>query len=220
MAASKRVGVVLSGCGYLDGTEIQEATLTLLALDKLGATVVPIAPAADQADVVNHQEGKPGTDRRDVRAESARICRGNVREISGVKASELDALVFPGGYGAAKNLSTFAKDGAHMRANPEVERLIREMRAANKPQGFICIAPVLAARVLGAEHPQLTIGSDRDTAAALEAMGARHQACRVDEVCVDQKLKVVSTPAYMLGPSIAKVAAGIDKLVAAVVELA
>ena len=220
-SSKKRVGVVLSGCGYLDGSEIHEATLTLLALDRKGAEWIAMAPAVDQMHVVDHGAGKPvAGERRGVLAESARIARGAVTDLARVKAADLDALVFPGGYGAAKNLSTFAVDGAKMKVNPEVERLVKEMRAANKPMGFLCIAPVIAAKVLGAEHPTLTIGDDRDTAAAVEAMGAKHRACKVDEIAVDPKLKVVSTPAYMLGPTIAPVAAGIEKLVSAVLELA
>jgi enhancing lycopene biosynthesis protein 2 len=137
-----------------------------------------------------------------------------------VSARDLDALVFPGGYGVAKNLCTFAVDGRGMRVNPEVERIVREMRAAAKPMGFICIAPVVAAKLLGPEKVRLTIGNDAETAAAIESWGARHVECKVDEIAVDERLKVVSTPAYMLGPWIAPVAAGIDKLVSAVLEMA
>jgi enhancing lycopene biosynthesis protein 2 len=218
--ASKRVGVVLSGCGYLDGAEIHEATLTLLALDRGGATIVAMAPDTKQLDVVDHLGGKPAGGERNVLNEAARIARGEIRDIAKVAAADLDALVFPGGYGAAKNLSTFAVDGRNLRVNPQVERLVREMRRASKPLAFICIAPVIAAKVLGDAHPLLTIGNDRGTAEVLEALGARHVDRKVDEIAVDDKLKIVSTPAYMLGPSIARVAAGIDKLVSAVLELA
>ena len=220
MAKAKRIGVVLSGCGYLDGAEIQEATLTLLALDRRGAKAVAMAPDVDQADVVHHVSGEPRGEKRNVLAEAARIARGQVVDLAQVRAADLDGLIFPGGYGAAKNLCTFARDGARLQVNPDVERLVRELRQAGKPMGFICIAPAIAAKVLGGEQVQLTIGNDPDTAKALEALGAKHLCRGVDEIAVDERLKVVSTPAYMLGPSIAPVAAGIDKLVAAVVELA
>jgi enhancing lycopene biosynthesis protein 2 len=146
--------------------------------------------------------------------------RGQIVEMSKVQATDLDALVFPGGFGAAKNLCTFAVDGRSMRVLPEVERLAREVRTAGKPTGWICIAPVIAARLFGADGVTVTIGNDRDTAAAIESWGARHVDCKVEEIAVDERLKVVSTPAYMLGPWIAPVAAGIDKLVSAVLEMA
>jgi enhancing lycopene biosynthesis protein 2 len=136
-----------------------------------------------------------------------------------MKAVDLDALIFPGGYGAAKNLCTFAVDGVNCKVNPEVERLVKEMHGVNKPIGFICIAPVIAAKVLGHLHPKLTIGDDQGTAQAIEQMGARHVACKVDEVTVDDVNKIVSTPAYMLGPNIALVAKGIEKCVEEVLTL-
>jgi enhancing lycopene biosynthesis protein 2 len=219
--ASKRVGVVLSGCGFLDGAEIQEATCTLLSLDRRGAKLVAVAPDVEQLHVVDHLKGAPVEgEKRRVLAEASRIVRGQITDLSKVSAKDLDALVFPGGYGAAKNLCTFAFEGRNMRVLPDVERIVREMRAASKPMGFICIAPVIAARILGAEEVTLTIGNDRDTAAALESWGAKHVDRRVDEIAIDEPLRIVSTPAYMLGPSIAPVAAGIDKLVSAVLEMA
>ena len=218
--AEKRVGVVLAGCGFLDGAEIQEAVATLLALDRRRAKVVAMAPDVPQLHVVDHVRKEPAAGQRNVLAESARIVRGDIVDVAAVRERDLDALVFPGGYGAAKNLSTYAIDGRALRVHPEVERLVREVRAARKPLGFICIAPVIAAKLLGPEGVRLTIGDDPGTAADLESFGAKHVACRVEDVCVDERLKVVSTPAYMLGPSVAPVAAGIDKLVSAVLEMA
>lgn len=217
--ATKTVGVVLSGCGFLDGSEIHEATLTLLALDRRGVKAIAIAPNLAQLHVVDHAAGTPveGTS-RNVLAESARISRGQIRDLATVTADELDGLIFPGGYGAAKNLCTWAVDGVKMRVHPEVERLIRQTRAAGKPMGFICIAPVLAAQVLGG-GVRLTIGNDPDSAAGIEAMGGKHVVRKVDEIEVDPGFKVVSTPAYMLGPTIAPVSEGIDKLVGALLEI-
>lgn len=221
MAKQKRVGVVLSGCGFLDGAEIHEATCTLLSLDRREAKLVALAPDVEQMHVVDHLKGAPAEgEQRRVLAEAARIVRGQIAELSSVRAEDLDALVFPGGYGAAKNLCTFAVEGRNMRVLPAVERLARDMRAAGKPQGYICIAPVIAARLFGSEKVTVTIGNDRETAAAMESWGARHVDCRVEEIAVDQRLKIASTPAYMLGPWIAPVAAGIDKLVSAVLEMA
>jgi enhancing lycopene biosynthesis protein 2 len=220
MASQKRVGVVLSGCGFLDGAEIHEATCTLLSLDRRGAKLVALAPDVEQMHVVDHVKGAPAEgERRRVLAEAARLVRGQITELSRVSASDLDALVFPGGYGAAKNLCSFAVDGRSMRVLPAVEKLAREVRAAGKPSGYICIAPVIAARLFGSERVKLTIGNDPGTAAAIESWGARHVDCRVEDIAVDERLKIVSTPAYMLGPWIAPVAAGIDKLVSAVLEM-
>lgn len=217
----KKIGVVLSGCGVNDGAEIHEATLTLLALDRAGAQVVAMAPNVDQMHVIDHVAGAPAEgERRNVLVESARIARGEIRDMATVRATDLDALVFPGGFGAAKNLCTFAVDGASMTVNPEVDRLIKQMVEAQKPMGFICIAPVIAAKVLGELGPRLTIGNDVGTAGAMETLGATHVESPVDEAVLDQNLKIVSTPAYMLGPSIAPVARGIDKLVSAVLQMA
>jgi enhancing lycopene biosynthesis protein 2 len=221
MAVSKRVGVVLAGCGFLDGAEIHEAVLTLLSLDRRQAKLVAAAPDVEQLHVVDHLKGAPAAgEQRRVLTEAARIVRGQIGDLARLRADDLDALILPGGFGAAKNLCTFATAGRSMRVQPEVERIIREMRAAHKPMGFICIAPVIAAKVLGGEHVKLTIGDDAETAAAIESWGARHVTCKVDEIAHDDHVRVVSTPAYMLGPWIAPVATGIDKLVSAVLEMA
>lgn len=215
-----RIGVILSGCGFKDGAEIHESVLTLLALDKLGCKVTCMAPDIDQRKVVNHLTGKDSKEKRNVLAESARIARGEIKDIAQVKADDLDALVLPGGYGAALNLSSFAIDGAKADVNKDVARLVREMHAKKKPIGAICIAPGIIAAVLGkTAHPLLTIGNDEETASALEACGAKHETCAVREFVIDKKNKIVSTPAYMLGPSIAHVAEGIEKCVREVVGL-
>ncbi|MCB1195079.1 isoprenoid biosynthesis glyoxalase ElbB [bacterium] len=214
-----KVGVVLSGSGYLDGSEIHEAVLTLLYLDKQGAEIVCMAPDAEQVRVVNHNTGKAASEKRNVLVEAGRIARGKIRDVKNVSAKELDALIFPGGFGAALNLCTFAADGSSCSVNKDVEQLITAMHASRKPIGFICIAPAVGARVLGKQSPKLTIGNDAGTAAALGKMGAVHKECRVDDIVTDEKNKIVSTPAYMLGPSIAHVAKGIEKAVAKVIEL-
>jgi enhancing lycopene biosynthesis protein 2 len=221
MSREKRVGVILSGSGFLDGAEIHEATLTLLFLDRRGAKVTAMAPDVAQLHVVDHVKGEPAPgESRNVLVEAGRITRGAIADVKKVKASDLDALILPGGFGAAKNLCTFATEGAKFQVNPDVERLVRDMAEAGKPLGFICIAPVIAAKVLGSRKVKLTIGNDPGTAAAIQALGAIHVDAPVDQIVVDEKNKVVSTPAYMLGPSIAAVSTGIEKLVGAVLEMA
>jgi len=215
-----KVGVVLSGCGLYDGSEIHEATLTLYFLDRAGAEIIRMAPNINQSEVVDHLASKPVIETRNVLVESARIARGDIKGLESMKASDFDALIFPGGFRAAKNLCDFATKGKDCMVNPEVERLIKETHDARKPLGFMCIAPVVAARVLGEFHPRLTIGNDKGTATAIEEMGGKHVICKVDEIAVDEENKIVSTPAYMLGPTISKVALGIEKLIAKVLQLA
>lgn len=218
-----KVGVILSGCGFQDGSEIHESVLTLLALDRAGVEVACFAPDIPQARVVNHRTGEDMTETRNVLVESARIARGDIRDVREADASELDALILPGGFGAASSLSDFAQRGADCEVQADVASLIREVHAQGKPIGAICIAPTVVARVLGTPGeggPTLTIGSDAGTAAAIEACGAHHATCPVDDRIVDEDAKIVTTPAYMLGPGVADVAKGIERCVAEVVRMA
>jgi enhancing lycopene biosynthesis protein 2 len=217
----KKVAVILSGCGVFDGAEIHESVITLLALDRAGAEARCFAPDVAQMHVVNHADGKvAGGARRNVLEESARIARGDIAELAALRVDGVDAIILPGGFGAAKNLCDFATAGAAMTVHPVLARLLAEAHEAGKPIGFACIAPVIAARVFGARGVRVTIGNDRDTAAAIEAMGARHVECPVGAVVADRSRKIFSTPAYMLGPTIRHVAAGIEKLVADVLAAA
>ncbi len=215
-----RVGVILSGCGHRDGAEIHESVITLLALARAGVEARCFAPDIPQARVIDHRTGKATGETRNVLTESARIARGRIEDVRHAKAADLDALILPGGYGAAFNLSDFATKGADATVDPGVERLVRDVHAARKPIGAICIAPALIARVLGAEGPRVTIGSEAETAAAIEACGADHVECSVGDFVVDERRRIVSTPAYMLGPGIADVAAGIERCVAEVIRMA
>jgi len=218
---AKKIGVLLAGCGVYDGSEIHEAVITLLALDRAGAEVVMCAPDVAQMHVVNHLTGEPEPGVvRNVLVESARIARGKIRDVAGVQAKELDGLILPGGFGAAKNLCDFAVKGKDCTMHPEVARLVRDVHAQGKPVAAVCIAPALLARVLGKEAPQITIGTDADTAAALEAMGARHVSCSVTEHVVDRQRKLITTPAYMLAQRISEAAAGIEKTVAELMTMA
>lgn len=219
----KTVGVILSGCGYLDGAEIHESVLTLLHLDRAGVRTVVMAPRIDQAEVVDHATGAPDPEaRRDVFAESARIARGQIVDVAGVDASHLDALILPGGFGAAKNLSNFASAGADAEAHPEVVRLLRAMREAHKPIGLCCIAPAVGAIAFRGTpvQPTLTIGRDAGVAAALRTMGAHHADAPVTGIAIDEVHRIVSTPAYMYDARIADVSVGIEKLVHAVLAMA
>lgn len=214
----KKVGVVLSGCGVYDGSEIHEAVLTLLAISRAGAEAVCFAPDKSQSDVVNHLAGAPMAETRNVLIEAARISRGAIRPLASASASELDALVVPGGFGAAKNLSTFAVQGAECSVDADLQRLVQQLHQAGKPLGFMCIAPAMLPKLLGV-HTRLTIGNDPDTAEAIDKMGGEHVVCPVDDIVVDLEQNVVTTPAYMLANSISEAATGIDKLVARVLEL-
>jgi enhancing lycopene biosynthesis protein 2 len=210
---TKKIGVLLSGCGVYDGSEIHEAVLTLLFLDQAGAEIVCMAPDMDQMHVINHLTQEVSDERRNVLVESARIARGAIKNVKHVNASEIDALIIPGGFGAAKNLSDFAINGADATVHEDVARLIKAMTAAEKPVGAICIAPATLTKAMADQKPEVTIGTDTGTAAAIEQMGGQHQNCSVDMIHVDNRNRVVTTPAYMLGPSIKDVAMGIEKLV-------
>lgn len=209
----KRVGVLLSGCGVFDGSEIHEAVLSLLMLDRAGAESICMAPDMDQFNVINHITKSVMDEKRNVLVESARIARGNIKDLKDIKASDLDALIMPGGLGAANNLSDFAAKGSEASVHPEVARLLQEMVSAGKPVGAICISPAILAKALSDKKPEVTIGNNPDTASAITKMGGEHVTCAVDKICVDKKNKLVTTPAYMLGPGIKDVAAGIEKLV-------
>jgi enhancing lycopene biosynthesis protein 2 len=217
-----RIGVCLSGCGVFDGAEIHEAVCTLLALDQAGAEYVCMAPNIEQYDVVDHtlQTPIPGKT-RNVLMESARIARGEILDLVKVRSHDIDALIFPGGFGAAKNLCTLAIDGVECAVNPEVERLVGEMIDAGKPIGAICIAPAMLARVLTRHGlaPRVTVGNDPQTAEGIRAMGGEHVECPADQIVVDEELKVVTTPAYMLASGPAEVYAGVKKLVEKIIEL-
>ena len=213
-----KVGVVLSGCGVNDGSEIHEAVITMLELDKAGVDMVLMAPNIDQLHVINHATGDEMDDSRNVLVESARIARGNIKDVADITSDDLDALIFPGGFGVAKNLSDYAMAGAECSINPDVQRLSKEIHNDGKPIGVICIAPAMMAQILG-EKTELTIGFDDQTASDINTMGAKHITCSVEEIVIDEDKKVVSTPAYMEAKSIKEAAEGIQKLVEQVLQM-
>ena len=213
-----KIGVVLSGCGVNDGSEIHEAVITMLELDKAGVEMVLMAPNIDQLHVINHATGDEMDDSRNVLIESARIARGNIEDIAVITSDDIDGLIFPGGFGVVKNLSDYAMAGSDCSINPDVLRLSKEIHDDGKPIGAICISPAVIARVLAGDT-ELTIGYDEQTASDIDRMGAKHMLCPVDEIIIDKEKKVVSTPAYMEAKSIKEAASGIEKLVSEILNM-
>lgn len=213
----RKFAVVLSGSGVFDGSEIHEATLSLYAIANNAGSYELFAPDIDQHHVVNHLTGEEMDEKRNVLVESARIARGKIRPLSEFKAAEFDALLFPGGFGAAKNLSDWAFNGPSGSVIPEVTRTIREMADAGKPIGALCISPVLIAKTL--EGAELTIGSDPETANAIETAGAKHSQTTHGEVVVDEKYNIATTPCYMLDANILQIGAGADNIVKAMLKM-
>lgn len=213
----KKIAVVLSGNGVYDGAEIHEATLTLLAIARQGAQYQCFAPDIKQAHVVNHLTGEVMPETRNVLVEAARIARGKIKPLSEYKAEDFDALIFPGGFGVAKNLCTFAFDGVNCTVNQEVEKAIRDTVIEEKPIGALCISPVLIAKVL--VDVEVTIGNEEGPANAIESFGATHTETTHGEIVYDSKYKLVTTPCYMLDASIDQIADGAENLVRKILEL-
>lgn len=216
---SKKVAVILSGCGVFDGAEIHESVLTALRLDQQGAQVSFFAPDIQQGHVINHITGEEMPEQRNVLIESGRITRGKTHNINTLTAADFDALILPGGFGVAKNLSNFAAKGAECEIEPNTLKAILQFKQAKKPIGLMCISPALSAKIFG-EGVTCTIGTDSGTAGAIESMGGTHQECSVDNIVVDEGNRLVTTPAYMLAESISQAASGINALVDKVLEMA
>lgn len=214
----KSVAVILSGCGVYDGSEIHESVLTMLSLSRLGAEVSFFSPDEMQHHVINHLNGEEKQEGRHIMEESARITRGNIQPLSKVNIDELNALIIPGGFGAAKNLCNFAFEGSDCKINKELLRIVQSMHQQGKPMGFMCIAPVMVPKILG-KPIKVTIGNDPETAAQIERMGGVHVECLVDDIVIDFENKIVTTPAYMLAESLAQAEKGIDKLVRKILEM-
>lgn len=217
MEVQKKIAVVLAGCGVFDGAEIHEATLTLYSIKKNGASYEIFAPDIQQHHVINHITGEEMPETRNVLIESARIARGNIKSLSNFNAEDFDAIIFPGGFGVAKNLCDFAIKGNDCSVNEEVESVIKKMVELKKPVGALCISPVLLAKVLG--NVELTIGQDKGTAEAIEKFGASHKTTNHGEVIIDSNFKVATTPCYMLDASITDIAEGAENVVKAILEM-
>lgn len=211
------VAVLLSGCGVFDGAEIHESTMTFLALDEAGIAYQVVAPDIPQVSTINHITGEAEPEARNCLVEAARIARGDIMALDQANPARYDAVILPGGFGAAKNLCDFAAKGADMSLNPDIEKWLAAFVNAGKPVGLVCIAPVMAPKLYG-EGVRCTIGNDPEIIAAITAMGGDHVECAVEDVCVDETNRLVSTPAYMLAKSIKDVRAGTKALVSWVVE--
>jgi len=218
MGDPKKFAVILSGCGNKDGAEIHESVMTLWAIHKHGAEFQCFAPDIPQHHVLNFITGQEMDESRNVLVESARIARGNIKDLKEYDAEDYDGIIMPGGLGAAKNLSTFAFDGPHCFVNQDVERAVRDTAARGKPIGALCIAPAIIAKILG--QVEITIGEDAATEAAIAQMGASHTKTTHGEVIVDRKNKVVTTPCYMLDARVDQIGAGAENLVLAMLEMA
>lgn len=211
-----KFAVVLSGCGVYDGAEIQEATMTLLAISRNGGTYQVFAPNVMQHHVINHLTGNIMNESRNVLVESARIARGNIKPLIDYRVQDFDALIFPGGFGVVKNLCSYAFDGIEMKIDRVVEKAIIDTHAAGKPIGALCISPVLLTKVLG--NIEVTIGKDPGTASDINMMGGVHKEKGNGEIVVDIKNRIVTSPCYMLDASITDIADGAEKTVKALMS--
>ena len=209
----KKFAVILAGCGVYDGAEIHEATLTMLAIMKQGATYEVFAPDVDQHHVINHLTGEEMKEKRNVLIESARIARGHIKDLKTYDPNNYDALIIPGGFGVAKNLCDFAFKGANCTINPDVEKAILKTSGKNKPIGALCISPVILAKIFG--DVEVTIGQDKGTAEAIEKMGSTHIKTTHGEVIIDEKNNLLTTPCYMLDANILQIAEGAENIVRA-----
>ena len=217
----KKIAVILSGSGYLDGSEIREAVGVLWALSRHRDVAVEcFAPNEPQHHVVDHVSGQevPG-ETRNVLTESARIARGQVRPLDDLDATRFDAVIMPGGFGAAKNLSDFAFKGASATAHPKMSEILQKMEAAGKPIGAACIAPAVVA--LATKGAELTVGAKSDSSDEIEKLGHTHVVREPNEIHVDRKNRIVTTPAYMYDDApLYQVFDGIQKMVDEVVAMA
>ncbi len=213
----KKFAIILSGCGVYDGTEIHEAVMAMLAVKRNAAEYSIFAPDKEQMHVVNHLNGEVMNETRNVLTESARIARGSITPLGQLKSGAYDGLILPGGYGAAKNLSSYAVAGSAMMADPEIEVVLRDFHAAARPIGAMCISPVILAKIF--VDADLTIGKDPGTASHIEAMGARHHISGHGTVIIDHKNRFVTTPCYMIDASIADIAEDADQMVKAMLKL-
>jgi enhancing lycopene biosynthesis protein 2 len=213
----KKFAVVLAGCGVNDGAEIHEAILTLLSIDRNKCAYQCFAPDINQYHVINHLNGNEMKETRNVLMEAARIARGNIKPLSRFDEKEFDAIIFPGGFGVAKNLCTFAFDGEKCTVNPDVQKAINAMHAAGKPIGALCISPVLITKVLG--EIRVTIGNDIGTAKAISALGGQHVNASYGEVIIDHQRKIATTPCYMLEATISEIEEGVNNLVKAILDM-
>jgi len=217
MSKLPKIAIILSGNGVYDGAEIHESTMTMYAVVKQGGEYQIFAPDIEQHHVINHITGEEMNEKRNVLIEAARIARGNIKPLSELNAKDYDGIMFPGGFGAAKNLSSFAFDGVDCTVLPDVERVITEAVKEGKPIGALCISPAVVAKVL--EGVRVTIGQDKETAEAIEKMGGTHLNTNHGDVTIDEDFKVATTPCYMLDATIVEIADGAMNVTKAVFDM-
>lgn len=215
----KKIAVILSGCGFKDGSEINEAVFTLLSIEEQNSEHVCFAPDIDQYHVVNHVNDQVIEESRNVLIESARIARGDISNLNDLQADNFDAVIVVGGFGVAKNLSNFGYDAENFKINNSLLEKLNSFKDLSKPCGFVCIAPILIGKVFDQQFAKATIGSDQSTSSFLKEQGVDHQDCEVNKAVVDEKNKVVSTPAFMLANSLIEARAGISVLVERLIAL-
>ncbi|MBR1778012.1 MAG: isoprenoid biosynthesis glyoxalase ElbB [Alphaproteobacteria bacterium] len=213
----KKIAVILSGCGVMDGSEIHEAVTAMLAIEQHGGVYHCFAPQGEQRVVMNHVTKQPSGEIRRMPVEAARIARGDISLLASFNVSDYDAVLFPGGMGAVLNLCDFAHQGKNCSVHPDVERVVKEMHAAGKPIVALCIAPVLITRILG--DITVTIGNDPETCLAIKAMGGTPEICSAAQVCIDKKNKIITTPCYMLDKSLKDVAQSTSNAVKDLMEM-
>ncbi|MCK5284019.1 MAG: isoprenoid biosynthesis glyoxalase ElbB [Alphaproteobacteria bacterium] len=217
MSNKKKIAVVLSGCGAKDGSEIHEAVMTLLAIDRQDAFYQCFAPDIKQHNVINHITDEEMNEDRNVMVEAARICRGDIKPLVEYDPADYDALILPGGFGAAKTLFTLAIDGQDFIVNDLVERAIKSTYDVKKPIGALCIAPVMIARLLS--NVKVTIGQNKEMSSLIEKFSSYHEKTNHGEICIDRDNKIVTSPCYMLDARISDIAQETDSLVKAILEL-
>jgi len=211
----KKFAIILSGCGVHDGAEIHETVATMIALKKNNADYQCFAPNRKQYHVINHLTGAEVGEERNILVESARLARGKIKEIEEYKPEDFDGLIFPGGFGVAKNLCNYAIKGADCELFPDVINAIQATIDAKKPIGAECITPaMMAAYLTGAV---VTIGNDKETAAHIQQMGGHHVETKHNGVVYDPKYNLYSTPCYMLGADILEIYESAEALVKAMV---
>lgn len=225
-----KIGVLLSGNGVYDGSEIHEAVLTLLAIDEAGAEWVCLAPDYDQHHVINHTTGEEMPETRNILVEAARIARGNIKDIAGFDINEIDGLAIPGGFGAAKNFSKWAFQGAAGEINETVKNFLLQVMKAKKPIASLCVSPVVIAKALegSGKHPKLTLGTDKDPSPydilasheGLETLGADTEIKNIKEILVDEENKIITAPCYMMEASVKQVRNNIKQAIDKLIEMA
>jgi len=224
-----KIGVLLSGCGVYDGVEIHEATMTLLSIAEIGAQAVCISVDKNQHHVVNHLTGEEMPQKRNMLVESARIARGNVSNIMDIDPVDIDALVIPGGFGSAKNFTSWAFDGPDGSILPEVKLLIVNLLNVGKPVAALCVSPVVMAKALEGSniHAKMTIGSDemespydiKSFSSGLESLGATTEMKTVEEILIDKENKIVTAPCYMMDASILDIRRNVRSAIEALRDL-